>query len=70
MKRSGSKQKIAPPDPDAWDNQMYKVRVFDQLIYDSDPNLTNVLISEDWKIWRIDFSRSFRLHKDLKDAGT
>src|SRR5216684_7152461 len=48
------KQKIAVPDPDAWNNQMYKVRVFDQLVYDSDPNLTNVLIGEDWKIWRID----------------
>ena len=23
---------------------MYRVRVFDQLVYDNDPNLTNVLI--------------------------
>jgi hypothetical protein len=61
------KQKIQPPDPDAWDNQMYKIRVFDQLVYDADPNLTNVLISPDWKIWRIDFTRSFRLSKDLRD---
>lgn len=61
------KQKIAPPDPDAWDNQMYKIRVFDQLIYDADPNLTNVLIGKDFQIWRIDFSRSFRLSKDIKD---
>jgi hypothetical protein len=63
------KQKVAPPDPDAWDNQMYKVRVFDQLIYDADPNLTNVLIGNDFQIWRIDFSRSFRLNKDLRDPG-
>jgi hypothetical protein len=61
------KQKLTPPDPDAWNNQMYKVRVFDQLVYDTDANLTNVLIGEDWKIWRIDFSRAFRLNKDLKD---
>jgi hypothetical protein len=61
------KQKIAPPDADAWDNQMYKIRVFDQLIYDADPNLTNVLIGNDFQIWRIDFSRSFRLNKDLRD---
>ncbi len=61
------KQKIAVPDRDAWNNQMYRVRVFDQLVYDDDPNLTNVLIGEDWKIWRIDFSRAFRLRKDLKD---
>jgi hypothetical protein len=46
---------------------MYKIRVLDQLVYDNDPNLTNVLIGEDWKIWRIDFSRAFRLSKDLRD---
>jgi len=61
------KQKLTPPDPDAWNNQMYKIRVFDQLVSDSDPNLTNVLIGEDWKIWRVDFSRAFRLNKELKD---
>ena len=48
---------------------MYKVRVLDQLVYDNDPNLTNVLISEDWKIWRIDFTRSFRTFKDLRNPG-
>ena len=40
---------------------MYKVRVFDVLVYDTDANLTNVLIGEDWKIWRVDFTRAFRL---------
>jgi len=62
-------QKIAVPDPDAWNNQMYRVRVLDQLVYDSDANLTNVLITDDWKIWRIDFTRAFRLHKELKSAS-
>ena len=46
---------------------MYKIRVFDQLVYDDDPNVTNVLIGEDWKIWRIDFSRAFRHYKNLRD---
>jgi hypothetical protein len=63
------KQKLVAPDPDAWNNQMYKVRVLDQLVYDNDPNLTNVLIGEDWKIWRVDFSRAFRLYKDLRNPG-
>lgn len=63
------KQKIAVPDPDAWNQQMYKVRVLDQLVYDADPNLTNVLISADWKIWRVDFSRGFRLYKKLQDSA-
>jgi hypothetical protein len=61
------KRKIDAPDADAWNNQMYRIRVFDELVYDTDPNLTNVLIGEDWKIWRIDFTRAFRTSKDLKD---
>ena len=63
------KQNLVAPDTDAWNKQMYKVRVLDQLVYDNDPNLTNVLISEDWKIWRIDFTRSFRTFKDLRNPG-
>ncbi len=46
---------------------MYRIRVFDELVYDTDPNLTNVLIGEDWRIWRVDFSRAFRISKDLKN---
>ncbi len=61
------KQKIAVPDSDAWNKQMYKVRVFSQLVYDTDRNLTNVLIGEDWKVYMIDFSRAFRLYKDLEN---
>jgi hypothetical protein len=60
------RQKLEAPDPDAWNNQMYKIRVFDQLVYDTDANLTNVLIGADWKIWRVDFTRAFRRSKDLQ----
>ena len=63
------KKKIAAPDLDAWNNQMHRIRVFDQLVYDTDPNLTNVLIGEDWKPLRIDFSRAFRTSKDLRSPG-
>ena len=59
---------IAVPDSDLdkWNQPMYRVRVFDELVYDTDPNLTNVLIGEDWIVWRIDFSRAFRTNKDLR----
>jgi len=60
------KQKISAPDADSWNKQMYKVRVLDQLVYDTDANLTNVLIGEDWKIYRIDFTRAFRTVKNLQ----
>jgi hypothetical protein len=59
-------QKLHPPDPDAWNKQMYKVRVFDELIYDTDANLTNILIGPEWQVWRVDFTRAFRNDKDLK----
>jgi hypothetical protein len=59
-------KKIQVPDPDKWNNQMYRVRVFDELVYDADPNLTNLLIGEDWTVWRVDFSRAFRKNKDLR----
>jgi hypothetical protein len=63
------KQGLTAPDADAWNKQMYKIRVLDQLVYDNDPNLTNVLIGEQWQIWRIDFTRAFRLSKDLRNPG-
>jgi hypothetical protein len=59
-------KKLEPPEPDKWNKQMFRVRVFDELVYDTDPNLTNVLIGEDWTVWRIDFSRAFRKNKDLR----
>ena len=59
-------KKIEPPDQDRWNKQMYRIRVFDELVYDTDPNLTNVLIGEDWTVWRVDFSRAFRNYKELR----
>lgn len=61
-----AQKKIEPPDPDKWNRQMFRIRVFDELVYDSDPNLTNVLIGEDWTVWRVDFSRAFRRNKELR----
>lgn len=54
------KKKVKPPDPEAWNRQMYKMRVFAQLVYDTDRNLQNVLISHEWKLWMMDFTRAFR----------
>ena len=62
------KKKIEPPDRDAWNRQVHKTAVFSQLVYDMDRNLGNMLISEDWHIWMIDFSRAFRMYYDLQNA--
>jgi hypothetical protein len=63
------KRKVNAPDVDAWNKQMYKVRVFDELVFDTDANLTNVLVGDGWKLWRVDFSRAFRLNKDVKSTA-
>jgi hypothetical protein len=60
-------KKITPPDPEAWNKQIHKMRVFAQLVYDTDRNLGNVLISENWHLWMIDFSRAFRLYRELEN---
>ncbi len=57
---------IQPPNPDEWNRQIYKLRVFNLLVSDTDPNLTNILIGNDWKVWRIDFTRAFRPQRDVQ----
>jgi hypothetical protein len=61
------RKKIKPPDENAWAKQMNKMWVFSQLLYDTDRNMGNVLFSEDWHLWIIDFSRAFRLYSELED---
>jgi hypothetical protein len=60
------KEKRQPPNPMLWNNQMYKMRVFAALVGDTDRNLGNVLITNDWKLWMIDFTRAFRLWDEVK----
>jgi hypothetical protein len=60
-------KKITPPDQTLRTNQIYCVRVFDELIYNTDRNLGNLVITKGWRIWMIDHTRAFRSHKELKD---
>lgn len=60
MERDRLHRKISPPDPVEWNSQMYAVRLFHDLIGDTDFNATNILITGDWRVWMIDFSRAFR----------
>ena len=60
--------KTAPPDSASWNEQMWIVRVFDQLIYNTDRNVGNLLIDKNWRLWMIDHSRAFRPHDSLMDA--
>jgi hypothetical protein len=60
------KKKLQPPNPTDWNHQMYRMRVFSSLVRDTDRNLTNVLITHQWKVMMIDFSRAFRLQPELQ----
>jgi hypothetical protein len=61
------KKHLEAPDRDAWNREMYVVRVFDQLIYNTDRNLQNLLIDENYHIWMIDHTRAFRMHTTLRE---
>ena len=60
------KKKVSPPDSKTWNEQMQIVRMFDQLIYNVDRNMGNLLITKDWRVWAIDHTRAFRTHDELK----
>jgi len=57
---------VPAPDLDAWNRQMWVLRVFDQLIYNFDRNLGNLLIAKEWQIWMIDHTRAFKHFKQVK----
>jgi hypothetical protein len=63
------KNKIEVPNPAKWNEQMYRMRVFSQLVADTDRNVGNILIDADWKVWMIDFTRAFRRARTLLAPG-
>lgn len=60
-------QGLAPPDLEAWNRQMFKVRLFDQMIANTDRHPKNMLVTKDFGVRLIDHSRSFRPYRELKN---
>jgi len=54
-----------PPDVTSWNRQSHDMRVFDNLINNTDRNQHNILIDKDWNLWLIDHTRSFAMDKSL-----
>jgi len=54
------KEGLSPPDIDAWNKRVYKMRLFDVLICNVDRHLNNILVTADFDLRLIDHSRSFR----------
>ncbi len=64
--RDRMRKKLDAPDIPAWNRQMWVVRVFDQLIYNTDRNLGNLLIDKTWRLWMIDHTRAFKIFEEPK----
>jgi hypothetical protein len=59
-------KKVSPPDLEAWNRQIYLIRLVHQLTYNTDyNNIRNVLVDPSFKVYAIDFSRAFRTHDKL-----
>jgi hypothetical protein len=63
------KKKVSVPDVELWNQSMFKVRLFDNLIYNTDRHINNILITKDFQLRLIDHSRSFRPFDTLKQAS-
>jgi hypothetical protein len=61
------KDNIRPSDPQAWNDQMNKLFVWDNLIFNVDRNLDNILITDQWTMIAIDHSRTFRPYAKLQN---
>ena len=72
MDEGGRLKAKAEPPPDrarGWNEQIYLMRIFDQLIANTDRNLGNMLITKSWRLWAIDHTRAFRKGTTLRSPG-
>lgn len=53
-----------PPDSD-WVRQESEAVIFQELIRNTDANRGNTVITNDWRMWLIDFTRAFRAQPEL-----
>jgi hypothetical protein len=52
---------VSAPDDLDWTRQVHRMRLFTALVHDTDRNLGNNLVTKDWRLVMIDFTRAFRL---------
>jgi len=62
-----AKQQLQPPDKEAWDRQVLKMRLFDALICNTDRHANNILVTADFQLRLIDHSRSFRPEREPRN---
>jgi len=63
------KKEVAPPDAEAFARQRAIGAVFDELIINIDRNLSNLLITNAWKVTLIDHTRSFVAYHGIRNEA-
>ena len=63
------KKGIEPPDPEDFERQRAVSRVFDELIFNIDRNLSNLLITTYWRLALIDHSRCFTPYPGIRNKA-
>lgn len=58
---------LEPPDAERFQQQIDVMRVFDNLIANTDRNPGNIIIDPNWRVWFIDHTRSFAGYKKLRE---
>jgi hypothetical protein len=61
------KKKFDAPDRAERTRQWQLMRLFDELIANTDRNMGNILYTKDWRLWAIDHTRAFRKWSSLKN---
>jgi len=57
---------LEAPDAEAWNAQMYRIRLLHQLTYNTDfRNARNVLLDPSFRLYAVDSSRAFRIQTKL-----
>ncbi len=59
MEKDRLERGLRAPRALEWLLQSYRRRVFNELVHNTDFNQGNQLITHDWKVWLIDFTRAF-----------
>jgi len=62
-------ENINPPDHEKFYNALEEIKVFEYLVYSKSlcikDDLADILITKEWKVWRVDFSEAFEPSPEL-----
>lgn len=65
FKELGGPPTPPPAHANAWNRQIIRAKMFDNLIYNKDPNLGNWLVDPAWNLILIDHTRAFTSGRDI-----